>query len=138
MSGFRMKLQGFALLTLLLAPVTVQAEALHIRLDQANTGAGQCQLVFVLENSTETEFEQLQAEVVLLNRDTRVLRLSLMDFQSLPANGLRVRSFNLPDLDCAEVGRVLFNAMGPCTPLEPRECTDALRVSSDTGIEVLK
>ncbi|TVS06124.1 MAG: hypothetical protein EA407_00925 [Rhodobacteraceae bacterium] len=138
MSGFRTKLQGFALLALLLAPVTVQAEVLHIRLDKASTVAGQCQLVFVLENGTQAEFEQLQAEVVLLNRETRVLRLSLMDFQSLPANGLRVRSFNLPDLDCAEVGRVLFNAMGPCTPLEPRECTEALRVSSDTGIEVLK
>jgi len=124
------------LLGLGLSPVT--AESLSIRLDQANSGADQCQLVFVLENATETEFEQLQAEVVLLSRDARVLRLSLLDFQSLPANGLRVRSFNLPGLACADVGRVLFNAMGPCAPLEPSACTASLTVSSDTNIEVLK
>lgn len=138
MRRIRYFIQGIAALALLSAPIAANAGGLHIRLDQVNTGEGQCQLVFVLENGTETEFEQLQAEVVLLSPETRVLRLSLMDFQSLPANGLRVRSFNLPQLDCADIGRVLFNAMGPCTPLEPRDCTAALRVSSDTGVEVLK
>lgn len=114
------------------------SETLSIRLDQANPGADQCQLVFVLENGFATEFESLQAEVVLLTPESRVLRLSLLDFQSLPANGLRVRSFNLAGLECSSIGRVLFNAMGPCTPLEARACTAALSVSSATEIEVLK
>ena len=114
------------------------AETLSIRLDQTNPGAEQCQLVFVLENGLATEFENLQAEVVLLSPESRVLRLSLLDFQSLPANGIRVRSFNLSGLECRDVGRVLFNAMGPCTPLDARTCTAALDVSSTTDIEVLK
>lgn len=114
------------------------SETLSIRLDQANPGADQCQLVFVLENGFATEFESLQAEVVLLTPESRVLRLSLLDFQSLPANGLRVRSFNLAGLDCGDIGRVLFNAMGPCAPLDARTCTAALQVSSSTEIEVLK
>lgn len=114
------------------------SETLSIRLDQANPGADQCQLVFVLENGLSAEFESLQAEVVFLTPESRVLRLSLLDFQSLPANGLRVRSFNLAGLDCVDVGRVLFNAMGPCAPLDARACTAALTVSSATDIEVLK
>ncbi len=116
----------------------VMADTLSIRLDQANSGADQCPLVFVLDTTTETEFTQLQTEVVLLNTASGVLRLSLLDFQSLPAQGMRVRSFNLPNLDCADVGRVLFNAMGPCTPLAASACTAALTVSSETEIEVLK
>lgn len=127
-----------AMLAMIAAPVAALAEGMHIRLDQVNPAAGQCQLVFVLENGTDTEFDQLQAEVVLLSRETRVLRLSMLDFQSLPANGLRVRSFNFPDLDCADLGRVLFNAMGPCAPLDARACTAALKTSSDTEIEVLQ
>ena len=119
-----------------LAPAA--SETLSIRLDQANPGADQCQLVFVLENGFSTEFESLQAEVVLLNPESRVLRLSLLDFQSLPANGLRVRSFNLAGLECSSIGRVLFNAMGPCTPLDAHTCTAALEVDSATDIEVLK
>lgn len=114
------------------------SETLSIRLDQANPGADQCQLVFVLDNGLSTEFESLQAEVVLLSPESRVLRLSLLDFQSLPANGLRVRSFNLTGLECRDVGRVLFNAMGPCTPLDARACTAALEVDSATDIEVLR
>lgn len=114
------------------------ADSLSIRLDQANSNPEQCQLVFVLENGLETEFEALQAEVVLLSKETRVLRLSLLDFQTLPARGMRVRSFNFAGLDCDDIGRVLFNAMGPCTPLDPRACTAALEVGSATGIEVLK
>lgn len=116
----------------------VAAESLSIRLDQANSGADQCQLVFVLENGLDTEFEQLQAEIVLLSQDSRVMRLSLLDFQSLPAQGMRVRSFNLSGLECDQVGRVLFNAMGPCTPLAASACTAALDVSSATEIEALK
>lgn len=114
------------------------ADALSIRLDQANAGADQCQLVFVLENGLETAFEQVQAEVVLLSREARVMRLSLLDFQSLPAQGMRVRSFNIAGIDCVDVGRVLFNAVGPCPPLEASACTSALEVSSATDIEVLK
>ena len=114
------------------------SETLSIRLDQANPGADQCQLVFVLENGFATEFEGLQAEVVFLTTESRVLRLSLLDFQSLPANGLRVRSFNLAGLDCAGIGRVLFNSMGSCAPLDGRSCTAALKVASATHIEVLK
>lgn len=116
----------------------VMADTLSIRLDQANSGADQCPLVFVFDTTTETEFTQLQTKVVLLNTASGVLRLSLLDFQSLPAQGMRVRSFNLPNLDCADVGRVLFNAMGPCTPLAASACTAALTVSSETEIEVLK
>lgn len=114
------------------------AETVSIRLDQANPGADQCQLVFVLENGLDTEFEQLQAEVVLLSREQRVMRLSLLDFQTLPAQGMRVRSFNLPGIECSAVGRVLFNAVGPCPPMDTSACTAALEVSSATDIEVLK
>lgn len=135
LKGSIMRALAFCL-GLCLAPAA--SETLSIRLDQANSGAAQCQLVFVLENGLSTEFESLQAEVVLLTPESRVLRLSLLDFQSLPANGLRVRSFNLAGLECSNIGRVLFNAMGPCTPLDARSCTAALAVSSATDIEVLK
>lgn len=125
-------------LTLGVTPATADAPGLSVRLDQANTLPGQCQLVFVVENRTGAALEQVQVETVLLSRQTRVLQLRLLDFQALPAGSLRVRSFNLPGLDCADVGRVLFNAIAQCAPLGAAACTKALRVSSDTAIEVLK
>lgn len=127
-------------LALLAGPTWAEtgAAGLHLRLDQAVAGSGQCQLVFVLENRTGTSLDQVQAETVLLTPETRVLQLTLLDFQSLPADSLRVRSFNLPGIDCGQVGRVLFNAIPLCSPLGGAECASALRVSSNTAIEVLK
>ncbi|SDW52636.1 hypothetical protein [Roseicitreum antarcticum] len=112
--------------------------SLSIRLDQTTQLDGQCQLMFVLENRMGSGIDALRAETVLLNRETRVLRLTTLDFQALPKGALRVRSFNLPGVQCEEIGRVLINALGVCTPLDASACSAALEVDSATGIEVLK
>ncbi|MDD7969838.1 hypothetical protein [Roseinatronobacter alkalisoli] len=119
-------------------PVQAADPALHIRLDQATPLQNDCQMVFVLENRMGTGIDSLQAETVLLSAENRVLRLSLLDFQSLPENGLRVRSFNFAGLACDQIGRVLFNAVGPCAPQGAAECAAALQVGSETAIEVVK
>ncbi len=112
--------------------------SLSVTLDQATTTEGQCSLVFVLQNQLDQGIDSLQAEVVLLSPQTRVLRLAVLDFQALPKDALRVRSFNLPGLACAEVGRVLINALQSCAPLSAPECSANLRVASAIDIEVLK
>ncbi|WP_209425683.1 hypothetical protein [Pararhodobacter sp. SW119] len=136
-----MRLLPLFLAASFLAALAPRAEAgaqLSLRLDQVTQMQAQCQLVFVLESGLDTAIDDLRAETVLLTPENRVLRLTLLDFQSLPQNGLRVRSFNLPDVDCAQVGRVLINAISSCTPLDADQCSDALVVHSDTDIEVLK
>lgn len=129
---------AFAVSMALALPVQAAEPALHIRLDQATQLQNDCQLVFVLENHMGTGIDSLQAEAVLLSAENRVLRLSLLDFQSLPESGLRVRSFNFAGLACDQIGRVLFNAVGPCAPLGAGDCTAALHVESETAIEVVK
>lgn len=133
-------LPAFLALALSAAPALAETgmAGLHLRLDQAVAGSGQCQLVFVVENRTGTALDQVQAETVLLTPETRVLQLTLLDFQALPADSLRVRSFNLPGIDCGAVGRVLFNALPICSPLGADACARALQVGSNTTIEVLK
>ncbi|WFE75720.1 hypothetical protein [Roseinatronobacter sp. S2] len=130
--------RAFVVYVVVALPVQAADPALHIRLDQATQLQQDCQLVFVLENRMGTGIDALQAETVLLSAENRVLRLSLLDFQSLPEDALRVRSFQFSGLACDQIGRVLFNAVGPCTPLGAGECTAALHVGSETAIEVVK
>lgn len=111
---------------------------LSLRLDQATQSGDQCQLMFVLENRMGAGIDALQAETVLLTGENRVLRLTMLDFQSLPESALRVRSFNLPGVQCDQIGRVLINAVAVCTPLDAGACSAALEVGSDSGIEVLQ
>ena len=58
--------------------------SLSLTLDQATTTDGQCSLVFILQNQLGQGIDSLQAEVVLLSPQTRVLRLAVLDFQALP------------------------------------------------------
>ncbi|MBR3370384.1 MAG: hypothetical protein IKG52_07125 [Rhodobacteraceae bacterium] len=119
-------------------PAHADDPALRIRLDQATQLQEDCQLFFVLENHMGAGIDSLQAETVLLSPENRVLRLSLLDFQSLPENGLRVRSFQFPSLACDRIGRVLINAVGACAPMGAADCTAALHVDSQAAIEVMK
>lgn len=111
---------------------------ISVRLDQANQEARLCQLIFVLENNSEIALQELQVELVLFDSNLRVQRLSLLDFLSLPENGVRVRSFGFPDLQCSDIGKVLFNNVGKCMSADASSCDAVLSVQSETSIEVLK
>lgn len=111
---------------------------IHVRLDQANQKAQLCQLIFVLENSSKTELKELQFELVLFDSNARVIRLSLLDFLSLPADSMRVRSFGFPDMQCSNIGKILFNNVGKCVSVDALSCKVTLSVESETSIEVLQ
>lgn len=125
---------------MLLAPAPGLGETpqLSIELNSAEGRDNGCQLVFVMQDGTGAGLEQLVLEVVLFDRTGGVSALSLLDFQDLPADGTRVRSFNMPGLECGTLGRLLVNAVAACAPQGATGC-EALKLSSriDT-IEVLQ
>lgn len=120
-------------------PLAAQAEGLSIRLNALQPQPVACRLVFALDSGLETDIEELAAEIVVLDQAGRVERLTLLDFQTLPAGRPRIRSFDLPALDCAEVGGLVLNGIAVCSAqgLTPRDCERALAPGSDVpGIEV--
>lgn len=126
-----------SLVLALLLPAPALAEGLSIRLNTLQPQDGGCRMIFALQS--DTAIEALASEVVILDREGRVERLALLDFQSLPAGRPRVRSFDLPDLDCAAVSGLILNGLAPCEGegLTPRLCEAVLLPGSDVpGIEV--
>lgn len=103
------------------------------------TEAGACRLTFVVRNNMTQEIGQIVFETVLFKRDGQVATLTLFDFGTLPAGRPRVRQFDLADLACDDIGQVLINGIGTCEGdgLTPASCLDALRLKSETDIEVL-
>lgn len=136
----RLPLCALAACCLALAlPLAAQAEALSVRLNALQPQPAACRLVFALDNGLEADIEELAAEIVVLDQGGRVERLTLLDFQNLPAGRPRIRSFDLPALDCAEIGSLLLNGFAACTGegLSPRRCEQVLVPGSDIdGIEV--
>jgi hypothetical protein len=91
------------------------------------------------ENTLGFDLSALVFEVVVLNQQGQVDRLTLLDFQDLPQGRKRVRQFDLPDLDCATLATVLINAASTCTGegLDPAACMKSLDVTSRVaGMEI--
>ena len=99
-----------AILTLVLglavAATSAHAEEpgkLSVDLNALEQVGQSCRLVFVASNSTGAALDELSLETVLFNTAGTVDRFALFDFQSLPMGKTRVRQFDLPEKDLAQM-----------------------------------
>lgn len=121
---------------LLACPALAQTVSLDLNATHPRDGA--CQFVFVGQNETDADVEQLVLEAVLFNTEGRVAAMTLLDMQDLPAGRMRVRSFEIGGVDCGGVSRLLINGISTCSPVEAPACTQNLTASSSLEIEVLQ
>lgn len=129
-------------LALAAGPAAAQDEIgarVSIELNTADTVEDACRISFLVENGHAARIDQAVYEAVLFDTDGQVERLTLFDFGGLPAARPRVRQFLIPDLDCADLGRVLINGVETCTGenLPKDACTRDLDLRSRTGMELL-
>jgi len=68
-----------------------------------------------------------------------VAKLTLLDFQDLPAGRLRVRQFQFAGLACSEISRVLINGADTCEgdKLPDGACDKGLTLRSLTDMELI-
>ncbi|TCM84530.1 hypothetical protein [Rhodovulum steppense] len=113
--------------------------ALSLELNAVAEAEGGCLLTFVAENGHATDIAAAVFETVLMDATGRVERLTLFDFGTLPAGRPRVRQFVVPDLACADLGRVLINGAHLCEAGEPglAPCAEGLRLGTRTDVEVI-
>jgi len=78
-------------------------------------------------------------ETVLFDKSGQVNRMTLFDFGELPYGRPRVRQFEIPNLQCENLGRVLFNGVHACSGegIDAAKCEGGLNLSTRTPVEVL-
>ena len=115
-----------------------QQAGVAIELSTAEEVGSACRLSFVVTNAHEQDIGKAVYETVLFNGAGQVSRLTLLDFQDLPAGRLRVRQFQFPQT-CADISRVLINGADTCAAdgLEDTACSSNLTVSSRVKMELL-
>ena len=116
-----------------------QASEIHLELNALNETEAACRLTFVATNSTDQDIERAVFETVIFDSTGSVVTLSLFDFQSLPQARPRVRQFDVRDLSCASIGRVLINGASTCTAgdADSTLCEKSLTLSSRVAAELL-
>jgi len=135
-------LAAFILQASLAAPAASQegpgaaGPAIRIELNALQPTEGGCRFTFVATNGLETDISKAAYEVVLFDTAGVVERLTVLDFQDLPAGRTRVRQFALRNADCEKISRVLVNDATACEGegLDPAVCSGRLETSTRSAV----
>ncbi len=118
------------------APAAAAAPALVLELNGVQPSDKGCRLTFVVTNNLGGELSKAAFEIALFNDSGVVDRLTVLDFNELPAGKTKVARFDLAGTDCARISRVLVNHATECTGsgIDPKACLSQLKPETRSGI----
>lgn len=110
--------------------------ALVLELNGAQASDKGCRLTFVVTNNLGGELSKAAFEIALFNEAGVVDRLTVLDFNELPAGKTKVSRFDLSGADCGKLSRVLVNTATECTGtgIDPKACLAQLQPTTKSGI----
>lgn len=111
-------------------PVTVELNKVE-QLDAA------CRAYLLFENGLDSGFEEFRLDLVLFDAEGVIARRIAVEAAPLRANRSVVKLFDLADLRCEEIDRVLLNDIAPCSDANGQrdDCVDIVALRSRTDIE---
>lgn len=108
------------------------APELDIELNALTPSETGCRVTFLATNRLGTELTRAALEVALFGADGAIDRLVSLEFKAMPEGKARVLQFDLANLSCENLSRVLINDVVACEGegLDPKMCLAALKPSS--------
>lgn len=99
-----------------------------------------CRAYLVLENETASAFESLRLDMVMFDTDGVVAKRLAVETAPLPAGKTSLKVFDIEDLGCDAIGRVLLNAVMTCTDGSGGrdDCLDLIVPASRSAVEFFK
>lgn len=123
------------------APVQAQdapaaASSLLLELNALEPTEQGCRMTFVVMNGLPAALETAGFEIALFNKEGQVDRLTILDFQNLPAGKTKVRRFDLNGTKCADISRILVNDATECAGpgIDPASCIRDLKTQTKSGV----
>ena len=137
----RSLLSPILLAALATGPAMAQSPAqLDIELNALAPSETGCRVTFLATNRLGTELTRSSFEIALFGADGGIDRLVSLEFKAMPEGKARVLQFDIGQLACGNISRVLINDVVACEGegLEPRICLTALKPTSrlDVGFGV--
>lgn len=112
------------------------AQGIALELNAVQPSDKGCRLTFVVENRLGRGLTKAAFEIALFNEGGIVDRLTVLDFNELPAGKTKVSRFDLAGTDCGRISRVLVNGAPDCTgpDIAPGACMRGLQASTKAGV----
>lgn len=89
-----------------------------VELNKLEANGHGCQPYLVFANETDINFDSLKLDLVMFDDDGIIARRVAVEGAPLPSGKMVVKAFDIPDLACDRIGRVLLNGLTQCADLE--------------------
>jgi hypothetical protein len=109
--------------------------SIALELNKLESVANACRGYFVVDNHTPETLKELQIDVFLFDKDGIILRRVALSFLDVRSGRTKVVLFDLADLSCGDIGRLLVNEVLACTDASGAAvpgCADRLAVTTRT------
>lgn len=118
------------------APQVAANSSLSLELNALQPSERGCRVTFLVSNELGKELSQVAFELALFTKAGMISRLTVVDFKELPVGKTKVRQYDLPKLDCNDVGRVLVNNTTQCVGdrVEADACIRQLKTKTATEV----
>lgn len=93
-----------------------------------------CMMTFVALNNLAAPINKISFELAFFNDKNAVDRVTVLDFRDLPQGKKRVRQFDMPNVKCETVTRILINDTPVCDGLAAGECMKGLVTRSQVSV----
>jgi len=129
-----------------MAPAMVRADpsvdgaSFHVELNRLEERSGGCRVHLVIENASARAFTSYRLDLVIFASDGIIARRVALEAAPLRARKTMVKEFELEDLACAGIGRILLNDISACSSEAggTGDCVAATRTSSRTPVAFVK
>lgn len=110
--------------------------ALALELNGAQPSDKGCRLTFVVTNELGSELSKAAFEIALFNEAGVVDRLTVLDFNELPAGKTKVARFDLAGTECGKLSRILVNGATECVGagIDRKACLAQLKPTTKSNI----
>ncbi|WP_337267697.1 hypothetical protein [Oryzifoliimicrobium ureilyticus] len=109
-------------------------QVLEVELNALGQLQNGCAATFVLTNRLGAPIRKVSYELAFFNDKNVVDKITTIDFGEIPQDKTRVRKFNLPNVTCAGVKRIVVNDAPACDGPSARACLDMLRTRSQVSV----
>jgi hypothetical protein len=131
-----------ALVTLGLVTLSGMAagQEIKVELNKLEPQESACRAYLIFDNSAGPAVEALQLDLILFDPDGVISRRLAVDTAPLRAAKTTVKLFDIPDLACGDIHRILINEVLECRDATgvQTDCIERLSLSSRGGAQLVK
>ena len=129
-----------AFLVVASATASAQAGGIEVELNKLEPVEGACRAYLVTQNLTDSNYENVQLDVVMFDNDGIVARRLAVQIGPMVQNKTSIKVFDIKNLACQDIGQLLLNDVIDCRDDQGvrNDCLSLLSVSQRGNVPFIK